>query len=130
MMEADMPNTAKEPDGMMILDSRVVIQDVTELKARLTDLMDANEHIVIDASEVDSIDTAALQLLTAFTGKTAKQDMKLEWREPSASFADKARLLGLNDVLSLSAASEEPTGETAAADVVPEEEDDGLCPVF
>ena len=73
--------------------------------------------VVVDASGVESIDTAALQLLVAFTNAIREQSRTIEWKEPSSEFRAMAELADLSRGLGID-------------DHVITEDDDGLCPVF
>ena len=121
------------------LDQRVAIQDVAELKARLSELRDDKEHIVIGASAVESIDTAGLQLLAAFVRSCEDREQVFNWSGTSDVMREKAELLGLSDTLGLErhAVAADDSGEEKGNEnnneTETENEDgdaDGLLPVF
>lgn len=83
--------------------SQLGIQVVSDLKAELESAIEAGDKIVLDASDVESMDTAALQLLVAFVQHAALKKREFEWREPTEAFLDAVKLMGLNDVLGVQA---------------------------
>lgn len=83
--------------------SQFGIQVVSDLKAELESAIEADDKIVLDASDVESMDTAALQLLVAFVQHAALKKREFEWREPTDAFFDAVKLMGLNDVLGVRA---------------------------
>ena len=101
----------------VVLDNRPSIKNIAELKDQLTVAHNAEAAVVVDAGNVDSIDTAALQLLLAFANSVRKQSRTVEWRQPSSAFCAMADLADLSQCLGV--------GDKPVA-----EEDDGLCPVF
>ena len=113
--------TSKKPaaaeSGSVVLASQPGIKNIAELKEALTAAHSAVSAVTIDAGKVESIDTAALQLLVAFANSVRGQSRAVEWTEPSAVFCELADLADLGQRLGI--------GEGSIA-----EEDDGLCPVF
>ncbi len=55
--------------------------------------------IVLDMSGVEKIDTACLQLLTAFVLKARASEVTLSWYEPSEHFLAAVNCLNLNAAL-------------------------------
>ena len=55
--------------------------------------------IVLDMSKVEKIDTACLQLLTAFVLKARANQTALSWHEPSEHFLSAVNSLNLNAAL-------------------------------
>ncbi len=101
----------------VVLDNQPGIKNIAELKDQLTVAHNAEAAVVVDAGNVDSIDTAALQLLVAFANSVRKQSRTIEWRQPSNAFRDMAELVDLSQCMGID-------------DNAVTEEDDGLCPVF
>ena len=63
-----------------------------------------NSHavaIVLDMSSVEKIDTACLQLLTAFVLKARANGIALRWHEPSEHFLSVVNSLNLNAALGI-----------------------------
>ncbi len=72
------------------------------LHEQLEPRVHAKGEVIIDASEVEMLDTAVLQLLSAFMAERRSQDAKLTWQAPSEAFCTGAGLLGLESHLGLS----------------------------
>ncbi len=110
-------SSAKSGSAAVVLDSAPSIQNVGALREQLTVVCEVSSGVVIDAGKVESIDTAALQLLTAFVKSVREQSRTVEWRELSDVFRDMANLADLSQYLG--------TGNGCAV-----EDNDDLCPVF
>lgn len=108
------PDTGLAP---VVLDNQLGIKNIAELKEQLTVAYNADSTVVVDAGRVESIDTAALQLLIAFANSARKQSRTVEWKQPSGAFQEMADLVDLSQCMGID--------DNAVA-----EEDDGLCPVF
>ncbi len=78
------------------------IADVAALHERLKPSVHAKGEVIIDASDVEMLDTAVFQLLSAFTAERRSQDAKVTWQSPSEAFCTGAGLLGLESHLGLS----------------------------
>lgn len=81
------------------------ISDISKaetLHERLEALLGSATRVDIDATQVERIDTAMLQLLTAFFRALDKHHTQARIFNPSRAFADTARLLGLAPILHLS----------------------------
>lgn len=85
----------------LILDPVVVINNARTLHQTLADI-DGDADVTIDASAVEMIDTAVLQLLFAFVNKVQAGDHKISWKSPSEEFVSRADLLGLSRHLGIS----------------------------
>ncbi len=101
----------------VVLDDRPGIKNILELKEQLTTAFDAGGTVVVDAHNVESIDTTALQLLVAFANSVHKQSRTLQWVEPSGVFREMADLADLSRCLGV--------GDCTVAEDI-----DDLCPVF
>jgi ABC-type transporter Mla MlaB component len=77
------------------------LRDVTTLQAELADRLDDSGTVQIDASAVQRIDTAALQLLAAFVRDLRADARLVEWTECSAALRRAAHSLGLTSALDL-----------------------------
>jgi len=85
-------------DPSVQLPARLRIDALADLKAALIEAIDgADEAVVLDASAVQDVDAAGMQLVWA-ARKTAHQ-MRLQLRveEPTEVYAKAARLLGLSE---------------------------------
>lgn len=83
------------------LDTVLSIQNITKLHERIKNSFAVHDSIEINASQVASIDTAALQLLVALKKEAGKRQKNILVTEPSPRFIESADLLGLSDVLEL-----------------------------
>lgn len=77
------------------------ISRVEQLHEKLETLLSEGNGVEINASAVERIDTASLQLLTAFVRTVAKHHIDIRIIQPSASFTDTVRLMGLENALAL-----------------------------
>lgn len=116
------PKTVKKrvtaKPGPVVLESSPSIRTITALRETLAQVHSDASAVVVDVSKVESIDTAALQLLVAFAKSRRDQSRAVDWQTPSSAFCETATLLNLHEPLGI--------GENA----MDEEEDDGLLPVF
>lgn len=94
------------PDGVAAVtlpaDCRLAAQ--AALQAELVAALERGGDVVLDASAVERVDTAALQLLVLLRRELASRDGTLAWRGVSAAFNEAAGLLGLARILELPAA--------------------------
>ena len=84
----------------LVLDSVVVINDAKSLYQTLAEI-DNDSDVTIDASAVEMIDTAVLQLLFAFAKKVQAGNHHISWTNPSDEFVSRADLLGLSHHLGI-----------------------------
>jgi len=101
----------------VVLGYKPGIKNIAELKDQLTAAYGTGSAAVIDAGEVESVDTAVLQLLVAFANSLREKSGTIEWNEVSNVFRELADLADLSQCLGLS-------DESVA------ENNDSLCPVF
>lgn len=78
----------------LTLDSVTVINNAKALYEELGNV--TNTDVNIDASAVEMIDTAIMQLLYAFVTKVTSNNHKINWINPSKEFISRAGLLGLS----------------------------------
>jgi phospholipid transport system transporter-binding protein len=78
------------------------IADVGDLQRQLRLALEAPQ-IVLDASAVERVDTAALQLLVVFQREAAKRGKQMNWAGVSAPLHEAASQLGLAQTLALPA---------------------------
>lgn len=83
------------------LDPVLVINNAKALSGDLEKLIKNNEDINIDASAVEMVDTAILQLLLTMTIKIKSSKHQVHWINPSAIFISNASLLGMSEPLGL-----------------------------
>ncbi|MBB6094250.1 ABC-type transporter Mla MlaB component [Povalibacter uvarum] len=82
------------------------IKEVAALRESLCAVLDSQEPVSIDASAVERIDTATLQLLYAFVRDRFAADREVVWQGVTGQLSEAARLLGVRDLLNLPAVSE------------------------
>ena len=88
-------------EQMLKLDPVLVINNAKSLSQDFSLLINSNQDINIDASAVEMIDTAILQLLLTITIKLRSTNHKVRWINPSAIFISNASLLGLTESFGL-----------------------------
>lgn len=77
------------------------IADVVTLKESLLGCLEKGKPVTLDVSGLDSVDTAALQLLLAFRIEAQKRGIDVHWKKPSETLLDNARIIGLERHLGL-----------------------------
>jgi len=88
-------------DNELVLEPILTIAEVEMLHKKLQDLLQHDGDIQIDASKVQMIDTAGLQLLLVFNMALQKQQKSISWITPSPTFQETAALIGLSSHLGL-----------------------------
>ncbi len=81
----------------------LTIADAESLYQRLRSLLDGGAPVVIEAHEVESIDTSALQLLGAFLQESGSHGISVRWQNPSETLLAAAQRLDMNQLLMLEA---------------------------
>ncbi len=99
----------------VVLDSHHDIKTIGALRERLDAAYAGDGDIVLDAAAVESVDTAALQLLLGFANSVRKQSRTIRWDRVSEALRE------LADRTDLVSALDIPDGPDRG---------DGLCPVF
>lgn len=74
---------------------------VSDFKALLQQASGQEVPIVLDASQLERIDGAGLQLVTAFFQEAIESGLSVSWRNPSEALIYAADLTGLKEVLQL-----------------------------
>ena len=82
-------------------DACLDIAGVGELYAKLREALEARRSIVLEAAQVERIDTAALQTLCAFFQEAQTRDVVVQWQQPSVAVQTAARRLNLSLCLAL-----------------------------
>ena len=91
----------KSPHPILILNS---IQDISKsqtLKNDILTLVNENDEINIDASDVERIDGSALQLLCALFNYADQNNLVINWIDPSEVLTQSAETLGMLKILEL-----------------------------
>ncbi len=90
-----------EASNRLVLESSLVINNASGFYETLKELAAGEQTIEIDASKVEIIDSAILQLLVAFVLDLSEKDIPLSWHKPSENLLNKASILGLTEKLGL-----------------------------
>ncbi len=104
--------SAETPDvdtgAAFALPEQMSIQEVGELHAVLRDMLDAGGGIHLDASGVESVDGAGIQLLAAFFKEAVAHQISVEWAGGvSPTLVEAADVLGLRELLRIDQAARE-----------------------
>jgi len=89
----------------LVLDSIITINDAQTMYTQLRSLLESKQDITIDASAVEMLDTAILQLLLAFVNKIKAQNRVVVWSKPSEEMINRATTLNLQAGLGLDGAT-------------------------
>lgn len=94
--------TGKTSLRILRLKAQLGIREAVDLKARLGKLLESGgREVALDASKVEKVDTAIMQLLTAFYRSAKAQGIEVKWKNPSEGMLRSAELLGLRAPLGL-----------------------------
>lgn len=103
--------TAKKTGPRILhLKGQLNIHEVGSLKTRLGRFLDANQGVILDASKVEKIDTAVMQLLTAFCRSAGAKGIAVKWKNPNSRILHSAEILGLAKPLGLEDTAHHKTG--------------------
>jgi phospholipid transport system transporter-binding protein len=97
---------------LLSLGRSCTFDQVSTLRATLLDCLSEQSPVLIDASEVEKVDTAGLQLLVAFAIDCMERGIVFGWKARSAVFDRSVKLLGLGALLE-SPGAPPPIPETA-----------------
>lgn len=81
------------------LDANLSIQHIVKWHEQFKKVLATNDVIEINAADVASVDTAALQLCVALKKDALKQHKTVIFSSPSPRFIESAKLLGLRETL-------------------------------
>jgi ABC-type transporter Mla MlaB component len=98
-------NVEIESESKITLDATLNIQTVGILYDQFEKMLDTQKTIEIDASSVESIDTASLQLITVFKQAGVKLQKEISIDFPSDKFIEAAEILGLAELLEVDQAA-------------------------
>jgi ABC-type transporter Mla MlaB component len=87
----------------LALTADCLIAGASALKESLAGLLDEPQPITLDITALQRIDTAGLQVLTAFVRERATHGRPVEWRGTAPALTSAAQLLGLTSLLGLPA---------------------------
>jgi ABC-type transporter Mla MlaB component len=85
----------------IVFDGSLDIAAADMLREQLMQALTGHQPVVLDAVNVGRVDTAALQVLTAFIKDAGAQNLDVQWKEPTQALRNAAHLLGLHDSLLL-----------------------------
>lgn len=94
-------SASKKNKSDFVLGTVMVINEVKLLHKKLTELSVSKETVTLDASKIEMIDTAVIQLLLAFVSTMNNRSVDIKWKNPSQAFLERASILNLTDVLCL-----------------------------
>lgn len=101
---AVVPVSAEQGEAHTIrLNSNPNLRDAMALKATLIGALDVATAVSIDASAVERIDTATLQLLLAFVRDRQRMNLACQWIGVTTALSEAASMLGLCQALQLEA---------------------------
>ncbi|WP_250625333.1 STAS domain-containing protein [Pinirhizobacter soli] len=83
------------------LDADLRLSQAPALRERLLKALAARSPVTIDGGDVAQVDTAALQVLCAFTRDAAGQGLSFSWGGVSGVLRDGAAMLGLDKTMNL-----------------------------
>jgi ABC-type transporter Mla MlaB component len=98
--------SAPEPvavDPIVVLASNCSVKDAAALKTSLRALAHESTPVTLDASAVERVDTATMQLLCAFVRDRIGRKQSVSWRGESQALQDAVRLLGVGALLGFEA---------------------------
>lgn len=77
------------------------ISEVNSLYDALKLLLNEASHVIVDASNVKRLDTAAFQLICSWYRETQTRNITVTWKNTDGVFRDSSDLLGVSSILSL-----------------------------
>ena len=109
-MEANMAK-----NDVIKLAQKISIGNARELADELSKGLETGSKITLDMSDVEQVDTAAIQVLIGFVNSADKSGCEFKWQGESEALSDFSKTLALNSSLKFDSGS------------IPEAD---LCPVF
>ena len=76
----------------------ITVDGIKSMYVELSQYLSGSGTLSIDASSVQTVDTAGIQLLLAFTREIAKQDRLVEWQSPSSELLQVVELLDVKEL--------------------------------
>jgi len=83
--------------------STITLSTINGFYGELKSLLKTPSTIVLDASAVKCVDTAALQLLCSWYSEVTNRGIKIQWKNIEGVLLDSAKLLGVAPYLALEA---------------------------
>ena len=98
--DADGSN-ATEPNapvsGEITLEGSLTIAEAEAMHLQLSQILNANVDITIEAEALSRVDTAGTQLIYAFVKEAKNRSLSLTWKSKSDALAECAATLGLTE---------------------------------
>lgn len=85
----------------ILFDPSLDIAGAAQLQQQLNGVLLSKTPVALDAANVERVDTAALQVLTAFFKDAEAANLTVQWQHASEALTNAARLLGLGPSLHL-----------------------------
>jgi len=85
----------------LVLDEDISIIRVAQLKENWLPFIDSTKNITIDASQVEDVDTAGLQLLLSFVKTVKATGREIYWDSPSETLSVAVKETALKEVMGL-----------------------------
>jgi anti-anti-sigma regulatory factor len=95
-------NKAIKSAASFKLEPILVINNARALSQELNRFIENSDEINIDASAVEMIDTAVLQVLLAIANKARSEKREIHWIAPSDIFLSNISLLGISRQIGIS----------------------------
>ena len=104
--EAAPQETVAEPEsaaeaGPFVLDSNLTIAEVGEVHPLMLAQLQGGEPVVMDASHIEAIDGAGIQLLAAFVKGLGEKSQGFSWGGVSEKLLQSAQQMGVEEALQL-----------------------------
>ena len=96
-------SAVEKPPATLALAGECMISEAGSLKQRLAALLDEPLPVTLDITALQRIDTAGLQVITAFVRERAGHGRTVEWQGTAPVMTTAAQLLGLTTLLRLPA---------------------------
>jgi ABC-type transporter Mla MlaB component len=97
------PPIAEKPSTTLALAAECIVSGASSLKEQLAGLLDEPLPVTLDITALQRIDTAGLQVITAFVRERASRGRLVEWQGSAPVLVTAAQLLGLTTLLKLPA---------------------------
>jgi ABC-type transporter Mla MlaB component len=97
------PVEATPVDSVIVLAANCSVKDAASLKTSLCAVANESAAVTLDASAVERVDTATMQLLCAFARDRNARKQSIVWRGQSQALHDAIRLLGVGSLLGFDA---------------------------
>jgi ABC-type transporter Mla MlaB component len=86
-------------EPIVVLAANCSVKDAASLKSSLIAVAQESAAVTLDASAVERVDTATMQLLCAFVRDRLARNQGIVWRGQSQALHDAVRLLGVGSLL-------------------------------